>query len=712
MSVTEKQRIEVRPGTHFPLGATPHGDGTNFAVASGVAEGMVLCLFDATDTETQLPLVDYDAGVWHGFIDGVGPGQRYGYRATGPYDPARGVRCNPSKLLLDPYARATTGSVTFGPEVLGHDVGDPDRPSALDSVEHVPRSLVVDPAFAWTDGAHRRRRLADTVIYEVHVKGFTMRHPEVPPAVQGTYAGLAHPAAVAHLVDLGVTAVELLPVHQNVPEAFLVARGLTNYWGYNTIGFFAPNDGYSAAVRAGSPGGQVAEFKAMVNSLHAAGLEVVLDVVFNHTAEGNHLGPTFCHRGVDNPALYRLDPNDLRHYLDTTGCGNALNAGDPVSLQLIMDSLRYWLSEMHVDGFRFDLAPTLARQEGGFDGVSAFFDLVSQDPVVSQAKLIAEPWDVGQGDSYDIGRFPPLWSEWNGRYRDSMRDFWRRRDGLIGEFATRFSGSSDLYGGSRRRPSASVNLITVHDGFTLRDLVSYDTKHNEANGEDNRDGTDDNRSWNCGVEGPSDDPAIGALRARQSRALLTTILLSFGVPLLLGGDELGRTQQGNNNAYCQDNEITWFDWSNVDQELLAYSRRLVALRRAHPVFRRRRFLTGVEASNLAWFTPAGSPMTSGDWADPNARCLTIYLDGADDPDRAADGTLQLDDDFLVLVNGWWEPMTFVVPDVGKERTWQTALDSYDLTSPSAPAAWPTAGAIDVGPQSIVVLSSASFARAT
>ncbi len=620
MSVTEKQRIELRPGTHFPLGATPHDDGTNFAVASGVADGMLLCLFDEAGTETQLPLVDYDAGVWHGFVDGVGPGQRYGYRATGPYDPARGLRCNRSKLLLDPYARATTGAVRFGPEVLGHDIDDPDRPSALDSVDHVPRSLVVDPTFAWTDGSHQRRRLADTVIYEVHVKGFTMRHPDVPPAVQGTYAGLAHPAAVAHLVDLGVTAVELLPVHQNVPEAFLVERGLTNYWGYNTIGFFAPHDGYSAAVRAGSPGGQVAEFKAMVNSLHAAGLEVVLDVVFNHTAEGNHVGPTFCHRGVDNPALYRLDPNDLRHYLDTTGCGNALNAGDPVSLQLIMDSLRYWLSEMHVDGFRFDLAPTLARQEGGFDGVSAFFDLVSQDPVVSQAKLIAEPWDVGQGDSYDIGRFPPLWSEWNGRYRDSMRDFWRRRDGLIGEFATRFSGSSDLYGGSRRRPTASVNLITVHDGFTLRDLVSYDTKHNEANGEDNRDGTDDNRSWNCGVEGPSDDPAIVALRARQSRALLTTLLLSFGVPLLLGGDELGRTQQGNNNAYCQDNEITWFDWSNIDHDLLAYSRRLVALRRAHPVFRRRRFLTGVEASNLEWFTPAGTPMTSDDWADPNARC--------------------------------------------------------------------------------------------
>jgi isoamylase len=707
-----EQRIDVRPGSRFPLGATPSDRGTNFAVASSVAEGMLLCLFDETGVETQLPLLDYDAGVWHGFVDGVGPGQAYGYRAIGPYAPARGLRCNPSKLLLDPYARATTGAVTFGPEVLGHDVGDPDRPSALDSVDHVPRSLVVDPAFEWSDGSHQRRRLADTVIYEVHVKGFTMRHPDVPPPLQGTYAGLGHPAAVAHLVDLGVTAVELLPVHQNVPEAFLVERGLTNYWGYNTIGFFAPHDGYSAAVRAGSPGGQVAEFKAMVNSLHAAGLEVVLDVVFNHTAEGSHVGPTLCHRGLDNPAAYRLDPNDFRHYLDTTGCGNALNAGDPVSLQLIMDSLRYWLSDMHVDGFRFDLAPTLARQDGGFDGVSAFFDLVAQDPIVSQAKLIAEPWDVGQGDSYDLGRFPPLWSEWNGRYRDTMRDFWRRRDGLIGEFATRLSGSSDLYGGSRRRPTASVNLVTVHDGFTLRDLVSFDTKHNEANGEDNCDGTDDNRSWNCGVEGPSDDPAIVALRARQSRALLTTLLLSFGVPLLLGGDELGRTQRGNNNAYCQDNEITWFDWSNVDPGLLAYSRRLVTLRRAHPVFRRRRFLTGVEASNLEWFTPAGTPMSASDWADPNARCLTIYLDGARDPDRATDGSPQIDDDFLVLVNGWWEQLTFALPAVGDTRTWRTELDSYDLTPPSAPAVWPASSEIDVGPQSMVVLSSGSAATTT
>jgi glycogen operon protein len=691
----------VRPGRRFPLGATPGPGGTNFAVSSGVAEGMVLCLFDDAGAETRVALPDYDAGVWHGFVEGVGAGQAYGYRATGPWDPARGLRCNPAKLLLDPYARATTGPVRFGPELLGHDPADRDRASQLDSAAHVPRSLVVDPAADRPGGSRPHHRYADSVIYELHVKGFTMRHPGVPPELRGTYAGLGHEAALAHLTGLGVTTVELLPVHQHVPEGFLVERGLTNYWGYNTIGFFAPHDGYSAAVRAGRPGGQVAEFQAMVAALHAAGLEVLLDVVFNHTAEGGEDGPTLCHRGLDNPAYYRLDPADPRRYLDTTGCGNALNAGDPACLQLIMDSLRHWVTEMGVDGFRFDLAPTLARQDGGFDQVSAFFDLVHQDPVVGRVKLIAEPWDVGQPDSYDIGRFPPGWSEWNGRYRDTMRDFWRRQGGLVGEFATRFSGSSDLYGGSRRRPTASVNVVTVHDGFTLRDLVSYDHKHNQANGEANRDGTDDNRSWNCGVEGPSDDPAVVALRARQSRALLTTVLLSFGVPMLLGGDELGRTQGGNNNAYCQDNEISWVDWSQPDEHLLDFTRRLVAFRRAHPVFRRRRFLVGIEAALLAWYTPSATPMTMENWADPDARALAIHLEGGDDPDLAEDGTPLVDDDFLVLVNGWWEKLDFRIPDVG--GSWRVELDTYDL----APAAGPeVVGAGDdrtLGPQSVVVL---------
>jgi isoamylase len=562
---------------------------------------------------------------------------------------------------------------------------------------------VVDPATDRPGGPRPHHRYADTVIYEVHVKGFTMRHPGVPPELRGTYAGLGHEAALAHLTGLGVTAVELLPVHQHVPEAFLVERRLTNYWGYNTIGFFAPHDGYSAAVRAGRPGGQVAEFQAMVAALHVAGLEVLLDVVFNHTAEGGKDGPTLCHRGLDNPAYYRLDPADPRRYLDTTGCGNALNAGDPACLQLIMDSLRYWVTEMGVDGFRFDLAPTLARQDGGFDRVSAFFDLAHQDPVVSRVKLIAEPWDVGQPDSYDIGRFPPGWSEWNGRYRDTMRDFWRRRGGLVGEFATRFSGSSDLYGGSRRRPTASVNFVTVHDGFTLRDLVSYDHKHNQANGEANRDGTDDNRSWNCGVEGPSDDPEVAALRARQSRALLTTLLLSFGVPMLLGGDELGRTQGGNNNAYCQDNEISWVDWSQPDEDLLVFTRRLVAFRRAHPVFRRRRFLVGIEAALLAWYTPSATAMTMENWADPNARALAIYLEGGDDPDLAADGTPLVDDDFLVLVNGWWEKLEFRIPEFRGAGGWRVELDTYDPAPATSPEVLGTGEDRTLGPQSIVVL---------
>jgi isoamylase len=689
------------PGSPFPLGATVRDGGTNFAVAASAADGILLCLFDASGTESQTPLLDYDAGVWHGFLPGVAAGQAYGYRATGRYDPGSGLRFSPAKLLLDPYARAITGSVTFGPEVLGYAEGNPDAPSTLDSAGHVPRSLVADETFSWSDTPQPRHRYADTVIYEVHVKGFTMRHPGVPPELRGTYAGLGHKAAIAHLLDLGVTAVELLPVHESVPEAFLLQRGLTNYWGYNTIGYFAPHQAYSAAVRAGRPGGQVAEFKAMVEALHNAGLEVLLDVVFNHTAEGSHLGPTLCFRGLDNAAYYRLQTDDPRHYVDTTGCGNSLNAGNPVTLQLIMDSLRYWLTQMHVDGFRFDLAPTLARQEGGFDQMSAFFDLVSQDPVVSRAKLIAEPWDVGQMDSYDLGRFPPLWREWNGKYRDTMRDFWRSHDVGLGEFATRFSGSSDLYAGKRRRPTASVNLITVHDGFTLRDLVSYDDKHNEANGESNRDGTNDNSSWNCGVEGPTDDPAVVALRERQSRAMLTTLLLSFGVPMLLGGDEMGRTQNGNNNAYCQDNEITWLDWSGVDSDLLGFAKRLLAFRRSHPVFRRRRFLSGAEASELGWFTPAGTAMTAEDWAKDGSRALAVYLDGSDDPDRSADGTPMVDDDFLVLVNAWWEPLGFIIPDTRAGLTWQTTLDTYD---PARPATSHRAGdQLTVGPRSIVVL---------
>jgi glycogen operon protein len=696
---------DTRPGSQFPLGATVSEAGTNFAVASEIADGILLCLFDRTGAETQIPVVDCDADVWHVFVPGVGAGQAYGYRATGPYDPARGMRCNPTKLLLDPYARAFSGSVTFGPEVLGYSVSDPSEPSQADSAAWVPRSLVVggEPG-PGPDRAAWQHSYADTVVYEVHVKGFTMRHPGVPPELRGTYAGLGHKAAIAHLVDLGVTAVELLPVHESIPEPFLPERGLTNYWGYNTIGYFAPHQGYSASVRAGRPGGQVAEFRSMVDALHAAGIEVILDVVFNHSAEGGDMGPTFCFRGLDNPAYYRL-ADDPSRYVDTTGCGNSLNVGDPIALQLIMDSLRYWLTEMHVDGFRFDLAPALARQEGEFEKRSAFFDLVSQDPLVSRAKLVAEPWDVGQMDSYDLGRFPPVWREWNGKYRDTMRDFWRSHPVGMGEFASRFCGSADMYGRARRRPTASVNLITVHDGFTLRDLVSYDEKHNEANGEANRDGTDDNRSWNCGAEGPTADPAVVALRARQSRAMLATLLLSFGIPMLLGGDEIGRTQQGNNNAYCQDSDITWFDWSQPDRELLAFTKQLISLRREHPVFRRSRFLVGAEASELRWFTPAGIEMASDNWSDPSALAIALYLDGSDDPDRAPDGTWLVDDDFLVLVNAWWEPLDFVLPATRPDAEWLLEVDTHDLgPHTGSPTAERKAGdPITVGPRSVVVL---------
>ncbi|HVT68622.1 MAG TPA: glycogen debranching protein GlgX [Trebonia sp.] len=695
------ETLKARPGNRTYLGATAGDDGVNFAVASTVAESVAVCLFDADGTETRFDLDDYDAGTWHGLVPGAGPGQAYGYRVTGPFDPARGLRCNPAKLLLDPYARAIAGAVTWNEALRG----DNDA----DSAPYVPRSVVTGQAdYDWEGDTQLHRRSADSVLYEVHVKGFTARHPDIPPELRGTYAGLAHEAATSYLRDLGVTAVELLPVHEYVPEGFLLDKGLTNYWGYNTIGFFAPHQGYSAAARAdrSGTGNQVSEFKDMVKALHRAGIEVILDVVYNHTAEGNENGPTLSFRGLDNGMYYRLAPDDASRYYDTTGTGNSLNAGDPYTLRLIMDSLRYWMSEMHVDGFRFDLAATLGREgDNRFDRYSAFFEMVAQDPVVGQAKLIAEPWDVGQADSYDLGQFPAQWREWNGRYRDTMRDFWRSQDIGVAEFATRFSGSSDLYGAARRRPTASVNLITVHDGFTLRDLVSYDAKHNEANGEDNKDGTDDNRSWNCGAEGPTEDPDINALRGRQSRALLATLLLSFGIPLLLGGDEMGRTQGGNNNAYCQDNEISWFDWAGADSELRGYVRRLLTLRREHPVFRRKRFLAGAEAAELGWYSCAGSPVTDEQWADPTMHAIAVYLDGTDAPDEADDGTPLLDDDFLILVNAYWEPVTFTIPPVrDTAQTWFVELDSYD-PAVSAARVFPrhTGDPVTARPRSLQVL---------
>jgi glycogen operon protein len=708
--------VDIRPGRPFPLGATPAESGTNFAVASQLAEQVVLCLFDAEGNQTPLALPEVEHGIWHGFVPGVGVGQRYGYRVTGPYDPARGLRCNPAKLLIDPYAKATDGQLVWGDELLGYQPGDPDAPSDVDSAPSVPRSLVADPSFAW--GADRRpaTRYRDTIIYELHVKGFTQTRGDVPPELRGTYAGLAWPPVLEYLTGLGVTAVELLPVHQFVTSGQLAAAGRTNYWGYNSICFFAPHDGYSAAVRAGHPGGQIAEFQAMVRTLHAAGLEVLLDVVFNHTAEGDGLGSTLCYRGLDNLAYYRLAPGDLRSYVDTTGCGNSVNADHPICLRMITDSLRYWLTEMHVDGFRFDLAPSLAREDGDFNRLAAFFDLVAQDPVISQAKLIAEPWDVGQPDSYGVGRFPALWSEWNGRFRDTVRDFWRGAEGALPDFATRIAGSADLYAPGPRSPDASINFVTAHDGFTLRDLVSYERKRNEANGEGNRDGSEDNRSWNCGTEGPTRDRQILALRARQSRALLGTLLLSRGVPMLLAGDELGRTQGGNNNAYCQDNAVSWLDWEAADTDLLAYTRRLIALRRAHPVMRRSRFLA--DPGYVVWYTPAGRAMTSADWQSRDSRSVAAYVDGTVAPDPDAQGRPAVDDDVLLLLNGSPQPVTFTVPEVGKRCSWRAEVNSFDLGAEMADTTAPgasdpaghdgAAGATGIHPGGQLIVMPRSF----
>ncbi|HEY6595398.1 MAG TPA: glycogen debranching protein GlgX [Asanoa sp.] len=710
------------PGRAFPLGATPGDGGTNFAVASECAERVQLCRFTPDGRESRLDLAEYEFGVWHGFVPGLGPGDRYGLRVTGPYDPAAGLRCNPAKLLLDPYAKAIDGDVAWDQRIFGYDfAAGPHRPDGRDrhdSAGAVPLSVVVDPHFEWAGDRPARTPYADSVIYEVHVKGFTARHPDVPSHLRGTYAGLAHPAVIAHLRRLGVTAVELLPVHQNLTNGALRERGLTNYWGYDTIDFLAPHAGYSAAVRAGHAGGQVPEFKAMVAALHAAGIEVILDVVFNHTVEGNEYGPTLCLRGLDNPTYYRLAPGDAGRYYDTTGTGNSLNTGHPTCLRLIMDSLRYWVLDMHVDGFRFDLAATLGRQGPGFAATAAFFDLVDQDPVISQVKLIAEPWDVGQADSYDLGRFPALWSEWNGRFRDTVRDSWRSRDGTLADFATRISGSTDLYGRTRRRPSASVNIITTHDGFTLRDLVSYNVKHNEANGEDNHDGSTDNRSWNCGVEGPTPDPAVNTLRARQSRAFLATLVLSLGVPMLVGGDELGRTQGGNNNAYCQDNPISWLAWDDLDEDLLAYTAALIALRRDHPALRRRRYLTGAQPDEVDWFTPAGAPMTDADWRNPASRAVALLVDGSAEPDRDGYGRPMTDDDVLVLDNGWWEPLPFILPPVparaGVPATsaWRLELDTFiGAVRPSDAAVTREGDFVTVGPRSLVLLASQRSAAA-
>jgi len=667
--------MEIWPGQPFPLGATYDGIGTNFSVFSEVAQMVELCLFDLGGTERRVALPEVDGSVWHGFLPGVGPGQRYGYRVHGPFDPDVGRRCNPNKLLIDPYAKAIDGQVTWDPSVYGYPLGGDDRArNDSDSAPFVPRSMVTNPWFEWGDDHLLRHPWHETVLYECHVKGFTMRHPEIPPDLRGTYAGLAHPAAIEHLQRLGVTAVELMPVHQFVHDHVLVDRGLRNYWGYNSIGFFAPHNEYSAwGVEH-----VVSEFRYLVKTLHAAGIEVILDVVYNHTAEGNHLGPTLSFKGLDNGSYYRLADGG-RYYFDTTGTGNTLNMRHPHVLQLIVDSLRYWVTDMHVDGFRFDLAASLARQFHEVDRLSAFFDLIQVDPVVSQVKLIAEPWDLGEG-GYQVGNFPTLWSEWNGRYRDTVRDYWRGADRTLPDFAYRLTGSSDLYGRSGRRPYASVNFVTAHDGFTLADLVSYDVKHNGANGEDDRDGTDDNRSWNSGVEGPTEDPDVLALRGERRRALLATLLLSQGVPMLRHGDELGHSQRGNNNAYCQDNEVSWLDWEGADGDFLEYVRSLVSLRAAHPVFRRRRFfegraIFGTGVSDIGWFRPDGVEMTDHDWQVGFAKSLGVFLNGEALPDPDPRGHEIRDDTFLLLFNAHHDAVEFRLPGSNWGREWTVTVDT-------------------------------------
>jgi len=669
-----QRAIEHWPGRPYPLGAAYDGGGTNFSLFSEVADRVELCLFDEDGGEERLTLEEIDAFVWHAYLPAVVPGQRYGYRVHGPWAPEHGQRCNPAKLLIDPYAKAVEGQVRWDQACFPYTFGDENSRNDDDSAPFVPRSVVHNPYFDWGNDRPPDVQLNESVIYEVHVKGFTVRHPDVPEAQRGTYSGLAHPAAIEYLTRLGVTAVELLPVHQFVHDAHLVERGLRNYWGYNSIGFLAPHNEYAAG---GQRGEQVAEFKAMVRALHEAGIEVILDVVYNHTAEGNHLGPVLSMKGIDNAAYYRL-AEDQRFYYDTTGTGNSLNVRHPHTLQLIMDSLRYWVTEMHVDGFRFDLAASLARQFHDVDRLSAFFDLIQQDPIVSQVKLIAEPWDIGEG-GYQVGNFPALWSEWNGRYRDTVRDFWRGETAALGEFASRLTGSSDLYQADTRHPGASVNFVTAHDGFTGRDLVSYNEKHNEANGEGGADGEPYNRSWNCGAEGDTDDPDVLALRRRQQRNFLTTLMLSQGVTMLLGGDEAGRTQHGNNNAYCQDNEISWYDWEHVDTGLLEFTRRLIALRREHPVLRRRRWFQGRSIRgtvDLGWYRPDGAEMSDEDWDAGSAASVGIFLNGEAITDRDRRGQQITDDSFLLLFNAHADPVDWTLPKQWGQW-WQVIIETAD-----------------------------------
>jgi isoamylase len=671
--------MTVWPGSAYPLGATYDGNGTNFAIFSESAKSIELCLFDDDHVETRFPLTEVDAYVWHGYLPQVQPGQRYGYRVDGEYDPKNGERSNPNKLLIDPYAKATTGKIEWGTEVFPYNFGDPMSRNDEDSAAHTMLSVVINPYFDWAGDRHPRTPYSDTFIYEAHVKGLTKLHPGIPEEQRGSYGGVAHPLMIEHFQKLGVTAVELMPVHQFINDSSLEEKGLNNYWGYNTIGFFAPHSGYASN---GELGQQVQEFKGMVRSLHEAGIEVILDVVYNHTAEGNHLGPMLSMRGIDDKAYYRHVDDSPEFYMDYTGTGNSLNVGHPHTLQLIMDSLRYWVTEMHVDGFRFDLASTLAREFYDVDKLSTFFELVQQDPIVSQVKLIAEPWDVGPG-GYQVGNFPPQWTEWNGKYRDTVRDFWRGEHSTLGEFAERLTGSADLYEHSGRRPVASINFVTAHDGFTLADLVSYNEKHNEANGENNNDGESHNRSSNFGVEGPTDDSHVLEMRARQQRNFLTTLLISQGVPMLLHGDELGRTQNGNNNGYAQDTELSWIHWDKADAPLLEFTAAIAHLRREHPTFRRSRFFDGrpvrraegAPLPDIGWLSPDGTPMHEEDWDSGFGRSIGVFLNGDGIRGKDVRGEKITDVHFLILLNAHTESVEFTLPEDEYASAWEIVVDT-------------------------------------
>jgi isoamylase len=674
----------IWPGVPYPLGATWDGAGVNFALFSENATGVELCLYNCEGGQGQaesIALIERTDQVWHCYLPSVRPGQLYAYRVHGPYEPKAGHRFNHHKLLLDPYAKAISGHLEWNDAVFGYTLGHADADLSFDerdSAPYIPKAVVIDPAFSWGNDAAPRTPWDKTVIYEMHVKGFTQRHPDVPPEYRGTYSGLTHPAVIDYLHRLGVTAVELMPVHHFLLDKYLLDQGLTNYWGYNTLGFFAPEIRYSSG---GVHGEQVDEFKTLVKTMHREGMEVILDVVYNHTGEGNHLGPTLSFRGIDNVAYYRLSPDDPRYYYDYTGTGNTLNAHNPRMLQLIMDSLRYWALEMHVDGFRFDLASALARGLHEVDRLGAFFDIIHQDPVLSQLKLIAEPWDVGEG-GYQVGNFPVLWAEWNGEYRDNIRSYWKGDSGLAGNVAYRLTGSSDLYEAQGRHPYASINFISAHDGFSLGDLVSYNDKHNEANGEDNRDGHNNNMSWNCGVEGPSDAPNVLALRARQMRNFMATLLLSQGVPMIQAGDEIARTQAGNNNAYCQDNEISWLDWdiNGPCQDQLEFTRYLIQLRKDHPALRRRKFFQGRQirgsaVKDVTWFRPDGQEMTDADWQNAGTRALTLRLAGDAIDEVDSRGQPVVDDTFLILLNPYWGALNFMLPEQADEARWQLLIDT-------------------------------------